>query len=256
MTVRKGMNTIGVAVSLRTVQRKLANHKDMEYGKLKKRTQLTPAHVRQRFEWAKKMSSTEPREWKLTIFSDEKGFCLDGPDGMALYSHDKSLLRDHLSKRQRGGRGIMIWTGISERGKTPLVIVDGNMNAESYAKMLSDVLEPFVEVFFPKRVTFQQDGAPAHTAKYTREYFSEAGITHMDCPSRSPDNNCIENLWATLAIAVYDNGRQFDTIDKLKEALFYECDELDTEKDIDPLIESMQKLVSKLYAERGCSTKY
>ena len=150
---RKVMNTIGVAVSVRTVQRTLANHKDMEYGNLKKRTHLTPAHVRQRFEWAKKMSSAEPRGWKRTIFSDEKGFCLDGPDGMASYSHGKSLLRDHLSKRQGVGRGIMIWTGISERGKTPLVIEDGNMNAESYAKMLSDVLEPFIEVFLPGMVS-------------------------------------------------------------------------------------------------------
>ena len=73
---------------------------------------------------------------------------------------------------------------------------------------------------------FQQDGAPAHRAKYTRDYFMEAGITDMECPAKFPDLNCIENLWGELVRSVYYQGRQFDSEEDLHEALYFECDKL------------------------------
>ncbi len=42
--------------------------------------------------------------------------------------------------------------------------------------------------------TFQQDLAPAHTAKVTKSWFNDHGITVFDWPANSPDQNPIENL--------------------------------------------------------------
>ncbi len=39
---------------------------------------------------------------------------------------------------------------------------------------------------------FQQDLAPAHTAK-TKSWLNDHGV--LDCPANSPDLNPIENLW-------------------------------------------------------------
>ena len=112
----------------------------------------------------------------------------------------------------------MVWAGISWRAKTLLVFVDGNMYSIAYVSML----DPFIEENYPTGLVFQQDGAPCHTSKFTREYFMEEEIVELAWVARSPDMNPIENIWGILARAVYREGRQFDTLDDLREALQYE----------------------------------
>ncbi len=41
---------------------------------------------------------------------------------------------------------------------------------------------------------FQQDLAPAHTAKSTTIWLNDNGVGVLDWPANSPDPNCIENL--------------------------------------------------------------
>ncbi len=41
---------------------------------------------------------------------------------------------------------------------------------------------------------FQQDLAPAHTAKSTKSWLNDHGVGVLDCPAKSPDLNPIENL--------------------------------------------------------------
>ena len=65
----------------------------------------------------------------------------------------------------------MVCGGISWKRETPLVVVNGTLNAEEYVNMLQEFLLPFRDEFYPQGIVFQQDNAPAHTANFTHEFF-------------------------------------------------------------------------------------
>ena len=77
----------------------------------------------------------------------------------------------------------------------------------------------------------------------------------MDWAPRSPDMNCIENCRDALSLTVYDQGRQFDTLEDLKECHIYEWEKLHIDY-IRSLISSMPRRVWELYIKRGRETKY
>ena len=67
------------------------------------------------------------------------------------------------------------------------------------AAVYQEILEHFMlpsadELYGDADFIFQQDLAPAHTAKSTKTWSHDRGITVLDWPANSPDLNPIENL--------------------------------------------------------------
>ncbi len=54
-------------------------------------------------------------ECRRVVFTDDKRFCLDDPDGHAKFWADRRLLPDIFAERARGGGGIMF--GLEFPGK-------------------------------------------------------------------------------------------------------------------------------------------
>ena len=214
-------------VSLRTVQRVLNEAEHLDFRYLKVRPKLGPGHRKMLLKFADEHHWAEPTFWKRIIFTDKKSFCLDGPDGSACFWSDKRLPPDIFSKRARGGGGLMVWAAISWRRKISLVVVDGNLNANRYVNMLSEHFLPFRDELYPAGCLFLQDSAPAHSAKFTSDFFMEESITDLGWAPKSPDLNVIENTWGELTRRLYARGRQFDTTQDLHEALLYEWEKLE-----------------------------
>ena len=69
-------------------------------------------------------------EWYKIIFSDEKRFNLDGPDGWSHYWHDLRTEPKIFRKRQSGGGSVMVGGVIGYLKKLNLIFVDHTMNTE------------------------------------------------------------------------------------------------------------------------------
>ena len=62
----------------------------------------------------------------------------------------------------------------------------------------------------------QHDADPKHTAKLTKKWFKNNGISTLNWPSQCPDLNPIENLWNTLEVKVHKwNPQNIKKLEKL-----------------------------------------
>jgi transposase len=136
------------------------------WRKKKKQPAWKSHHCVNRLEFAR-MNQTWNAEWRTVIFSDEKKFNLDGPDGYKCYWHCLGKDYECYSKRVGGGKSLMIWCAFGYGGQLDLKIIRGNLNAAKYQQLLQSVNLPENGVIIGgKQFIFQQDNAPPHTVNH------------------------------------------------------------------------------------------
>ncbi len=100
---------------------------------------------------------------------------------------------------------------------------------------------------------FQQDLSPAHTAKGTKSWFNDHGVTVLDWPANSPDLNPIENLWAIVKRKLKDTRP--NNPDDLKAAIKAPWASIPPEQ-CHRLIVSMPRCIDAVIHAKGDPTKY
>ncbi|ETV86302.1 hypothetical protein H257_02715 [Aphanomyces astaci] len=219
---------LNLTFSTRTVRRILSNAPHLKYKKRKATPRLTSAHKKARVEWAKSHVDLG-LGWNQVVFSDEKKFNLDGPDGLQYYWHDLRKDEQTFLSRQNGGGGVMIWAGFSSQGRTEVAVLQGRQDSYAYCDTVANYLLPFVHAHHPDGFVFQQDNASIHASQETTAFLAEQNIPLLSWPALSPDLNPIENVWGCLARKVYANGRQFGSVQELQSEILRQWDAIDEE---------------------------
>ena len=248
----KGRN--GVKASKSTIWRQLKDNKNIKFMKRKCRPNLKERHITARLAWAKNHFNWST-EWHKIIFSDEKKFNLDGPDGFQYYWHDLRKEEKWYSKKVCGGGRVMVWGAIGYNGKTNLAIIDTRNNGQKYVETLETHLLPFAERIAGENWQFQQDYSSIHTSKVVQEWFTLKNIESFDWVSLSADLNIIENVWGYLVRTVYANGKQYNKVEDLKLAILEAWDDLDQDY-IRKLFDSMPKRLFELVLKKGNKIDY
>lgn len=209
----------------------------------KKTFKLTDTHVKNRLSWCKEHKKTK---WGSWIFTDESRF--------ELFRH--KIRRWAKVRPEIGvpkfGPSLMVWGGISYKGKTKLIMIRGTINSEKYQDIMSEA-EPSIKTLFPRYFTFQQDNAPCHVSLSTTNWFKGAKWNVSKWPANSPDLNPIENVWRLMKTAV--EKRNPKNLDHLEQIIQQVWDELDM-KTVKSLVASMKNRVLGCIAAQGGRTKY
>ncbi len=107
---------------------------------------------------------------------------------------------------------------MSSAGVGSLCLLKSRVNAVFYQDILEHIMFPSADKLYgDAEFIFQQDLAPAHTAKGPKSWFNDHGVTVLDWPENSPDLNPIENLWGIVKRKMRDT-RPFNA-DDLKAAI-------------------------------------
>ncbi len=100
---------------------------------------------------------------------------------------------------------------------------------------------------------FQQDLAPAHSAKATSTWFKDHGIPVLNWPANSPDLNPIENLWGIVKRKMrYARPNNAEELKATIRATWV----LITPEQCHRLIDSMPRRIAAVIQAKGAPTKY
>ncbi|KAG3112528.1 hypothetical protein PI124_g2657 [Phytophthora idaei] len=246
--------SLGINESARTVRRVLKRTPQMGFVKRQRTPMLKPHHKLARRNWAQAMIRART-DLDRVIFSDEKKFNLDGPDGMQYYWHDLRTEKETFYSRQNGGGSVMIWGGFSSKGTTDIAFLSGRQSPLDYHETLTSHLLPFGEAIHDGSYVFQQDNANIHSSNSTKSFLKDLDATVLVWPALSPDLNPIENVWGMLVRDVYCGGKPYITVEELKIAIRRAWGRLKLQK-LQKLLDSMPDRVGAVLEGNGKKTKY
>lgn len=243
-------------VSVRTIQRRLHDDLRFQYRTPRRKPILTVKQKKNRVLFAKKYLAWDPEKWKTVLWSDEATFTVTGNRGgkVRLRPGSDSYDPKFTQGTVKHPDSVMVWGAFGYHGTGKLVVLPKNVtvNKERYLELLNDHLEDcFIDC---KSEVFQQDGAPAHTAKLIKEWFEWVDVDYIkDWPGNSPDLNPIENLWGLMKRRL--RGRDTSSVPKLIDHL------QDIWSNLSPallqnLALSVPKRLSSCLKRRGNPTKY
>ncbi len=206
--------------------------------------------------WAKDKKDWTATEWSKVMFSDESKFCISfGNQGPRVWrkraeAQNPRCLRSSVKFPQ----SVMVWGAMSSAGVGPLCFLRSKVNTAVYQEVSEHFMLPAADQLYGDAdFIFQQDLAPAHSAKATSTWFKDHGIPVLNWPANSPDLNPIENLWGIvkrkMRYARPNNAEELKATIRATWALI-------TPEQCHRLIDSMPRRIAAVIQAKGAPTKY
>ncbi len=195
-----------------------------------------------RLAWAKDKKDWTAAEWSKVMFSDESNFAFP-----------LKIRVPESGGRERGTESTLL-----EVQCKVSTVSDGlgcHVICWCWATVFSEVQEVLEHFMLPAAdqlygdadFIFQQDLAPAHSAKATSTWFKDHGIPVLNWPANSPDLNPIENLWGIVKRKM--RYARPNNAEELKAAII-------TPEQCHRLIDSMPRRIAAVIQAKGAPTKY
>ncbi len=217
---------------------------------------LNQRQRQKRLTWAVEKKNWTVAQWSKVLFSDESKFCISfGNQGPRVWRKSGEAQNPCCLKSSvKFPQSVMIWAAMSSAGVGPLCFLKSTVNAAIY----QEILEHFMllsadKLYGDADFIFQQDLAPAHTAKGTKSWFNDHGVTVLDWPANSPDLNPIENLWGIVKRKMRDTRP--NNVDELMATVKETCASIPPQQ-CHKLITSMPRRIEAVIKAKGAPTKY
>ena len=136
------------------------------------------------------------------MFSCESRFCLWHLDHrFKVWQRYEECFGDCLTNKVTyfGGGSVMVWDGISLTGKTRLVVIEGNFNAERYQEeILQPVVVPWLHNLGPHSILQDENADSTNRVGLIRDDLQKLGVGRMDCQQSSPQPHwtLVGSAWA------------------------------------------------------------
>jgi hypothetical protein len=233
-TPRKMAKQLGV--SHMTVVRILEDA-DAKWTVKPKTSRITEAHKKARLKFCEEYQNKDLEWWDKILVTDSKIFLLDG--GHNPRYHGQWLLAGEeieLWQVDKYSSGLHVYGGMTSRGLTKLIFINGSVTGERY---VNEILPSLTNVETRKKVTknvtttklfdqnddwiFEHDHARAHDSNIAQEWLFEnvpCFFCKDETPAKLDDLWCIERIWAVMTYKVYGDGQgQPATLDELMERI-------------------------------------
>ncbi len=217
---------------------------------------LNQRQHQKRLTWAVEKKNWTAAQWSKVLFSDESKFCISfGNQGLRVWRKSGEAQNPCCLKSSvKFPQSVIIWAAVSSAGVGPLCFLKSTVNAAIYQEILEHFMLPSADKLYGDAdFIFQQDLAPAHTAKGTKSWFNDHGVTVLDWPANSPDLNPIENLWGIVKRKMRDTRP--NNADDLKATVKETWASIPAQQ-CHKLITSMPRRIEAVIKAKGAPTKY
>jgi len=199
-------------------------------------------------------------DWSTTLASDEVEVCTDG----SINAHNNYVYvfgeNEHVPVQSRNKFPAVrkYFIGISKNGVLEPTEYKGNLNSDSYQRLLETALDGANELFGGHEWRFLHDGASYHTAASTQAHLETAVpsfFTRDEWPV-APDANPCESIFGEMQDRIAKAApRNLAELDEVFRAAFTEAT---TPEKLQHLFDnaSMQRRLLAIIDARGHKTKY
>ena len=195
--------------------------------------------------------------WEKVIWLDETKVELFGRNrATSVWRKNGTAFKKHntIPTVKFEGGSIMIWGCFSSKRTGELLVIRCIMNGSMYMEILERNLQKSAtSLGHGRNFVLQHDNDPKHTAKLTKEWFENNGISTLNWPSQFSDLKPIENLWNNLKVKVHkrnpQNIKQLEELCKEEwgKVMLHQCGKL---------VANYRKWLEAVKQNRGYAIKY